>query len=290
MTYATGTTIVLTITPAMTDVTSTSMYIDIDGNGENDTTYTTSTCGSSDCTMTLTVVTTTSADTTFNVTSTQFTFSGTAQNYSVSVFTSSPVDFGAAFFYANGGNQVNVTASVPVTLSFAIRNSADTADTNTCALGILSVASVSTCSYRLRIATNAASGFAVDMGADEAFNSAGYATMTNIGDNVAFAAGAEAYGIQVFTGATTGGRSGLGDYDQPVVEDSAAPYTFNADTSPVPVNINGENFLSFGAPFKTETAPSLTTTSLVTHAAAISISTPGGNYSHTIYYWITGTF
>ncbi|MFH1620505.1 MAG: hypothetical protein ABIB04_00275 [Patescibacteria group bacterium] len=295
--YVTGTTITITVQPVMTDVTSSGMLLDIDGDTVIDTQYTTSSCivAQDYCSITYTLIDQTDYDGSgddviFGVTSTQLTFDATARNYSIAIFTSSPVDFGAALFYANGGNQVEVTASVPVTLSFSIKDSADTGDTNVCALGTLNSESVSTCSYRLRIATNAANGFGVKMGADEALNSSGNATMTDIGDNVAFSAGTEAYGIQVFTGASTGGRSGVGDYDQPVVEDSAGPYTFDTDSSPIPILRAGVDFMSYSAPFKTETPASLTTTSLVTHAAAISVSTPAGLYSHTIFYWVTATF
>lgn len=289
-TYTAGTTIVITSTPPMTDVTSTSMSIDIDGNGVNDTAYTTSTCNLVGCTMTLTVTVPTASVTTFSVTSTQFTFDGTAQNYSISVFTSAPVDFGAALFYANGGNQVAVSANVPATLSFAIRDSADTSNVNTCALGTLSTAAVSTCSYRLRIGTNAANGFTATIQANADFNSGGSATMTTITDNGAFSAGTESYGIQVLTAATEGGRdAGTGAYDQPVTEGTAVGYTFQTDASPVPTS-SAPTILSYSGPFRLGAVPSTTSTSLVTHAAAINSATPAGNYSQTVTYLVTASY
>ncbi len=286
-TYATGTTITLTITPAITSVSSTSA-IDLDNNGADDTTFTSSSTDSSVTIITYTVATTTLSQTTFTVTST-LSFTATPKNYSISVFTSSPVDFGAALFYANGGNQVNVTANVQAALSFAIRNSGDSADTNACALGTLTAAAVSTCSYRLRIATNAANGFQTTIQADHDLAS-GYATMTAIGDNAAFVAGTERYGIQTLTGATVGGRSGSSVYDQPVVENSGpAGFTFNTDSSPVPTS-TAPVIISYGNAFNPGAAPSTTSTSLVTHAAAIDAGTPAGNYSQTVTYSVTATF
>lgn len=285
--YATGTTITLTITPALTSVSSTSA-LDIDNNGSDDTTFTASSTDGSITTITFTVATTTDSTTAFTATSTLF-FPSTPQNYSIAVFTSNPVDFGAALFYANGGNEVAVTANVPATLSFAIRNAADTANTNACSLGTLSVASTSTCSYRLRIATNAASGFAATIQADHDFGT-GSATMTNIGDNAAFAAGTEAYGIAVLDGATTGGRDpGTGAFDQPVVEGTTAGFTFNVDSSPVPTS-TALTFISYGGAFNTGAAPSTTSTSLVMHAAAINAGTAAGNYSQTVTYIVTATY
>lgn len=290
--YATGTTITLSIatqSAATTtySVSSTSAF-DLDQNGLNDTTFT-STSSDSQVNITFTVATATAVSTTFAIPVT-FTFGTTSTNYSFAVFTSNPVDFGAALFYANGGNQVNVTANVPATLSFVIRNAADTADTNTCALGTLNTASVSTCSYRLRIATNAASGFTSTIVANQDFGS-GSATMTNIGDNTAFAAGTESYGIQTLTGATEGGRaSSTGMFTEPVVEASSTGFTFSADSSPVPTS-TPLTFVSYSnGSFSTGASPSTTSTSLVTHAAAISGGTAAGNYSQTVTYTVTATY
>lgn len=291
-TYTTGTVITLSIvTPSAAtttySVSSTSAF-DLDQNGFDDTTFT-STSTDSQVNITFTVVTTTQSSTTFAIPVT-LTFGATAANYSFAIFTSNPVDFGAALFYANGGNQVSVTANVPATLSFVIRNAGDTADTNACALGTLSTASVSTCSYRLRIATNAASGFTSTILADHDLGS-GSATMTNIGDNTAFAAGTESYGIQVLTGATEGGRaSSTGLYTEPVTEASSTGFTFSADSSPVPTS-TALTFISYsGGSFSTGAAASPTSTSLVTHAAAISGGTSAGNYSQTVTYTVTATY
>jgi len=292
-TYVTGTTLTVSI---YTTSVSTSTYsvsstsaIDLDQDGSTDTTFT-STSTDSQVNITFTVATTTAASTTFAIPTT-FTFGTSPANYSFAIFASSPLDFGAALFYANGGNQVSVTANVPATLAFVIRNSADTADTNACALGTLSSTLVSTCSYRLRVtATNAANGFTSTILADHDLGS-GSATMTSIGDNVAFAAGTEAYGIQTLTGATQGGRAtSTGLFTQPVVEASPAGFTFDTDSSPVPTS-SAQTFISYSSgPFTAGAAPSTTATTLVTHAAAISAGTPAGNYAQTITYTVTASY
>ncbi len=288
-TYATGTTITLTVTPAITSVSSTSA-IDLDHDGNDDANFTSSSTDGFVTTITFTVATTTASQTTFTATSTLSFVTTTPRNYSIAVFTSSPVDFGAALFAVNGGNQVTITATTPASLSFAIRNSGDSADTNACALGTLSTAAINTCSYRLRIATNAANGFQTTIQADHDFAS-GSATMTNIGDNAVFAAGTEAYGIQTLTGATTGGRNGGGTaYDQPVVENGGpVGFTFNTDASPVPTS-TAPVIVSYTNSFNPGASPSTTSTSLIAHAAAINAGTPVGNYSQTVTYTVTATF
>lgn len=220
----------------------------------------------------------------------------TPTNYSIAILattgTSSftTTDFGAALYYVLGGNQVLVSATVPATLAFSIRNSADSANTNVCQLGTLSLSSVSTCTYRLRIATNAANGFTTTIQADKDFATPTFATMTVIANDTSFVAGTEAYGIQVLTAATVGGRQSTSSaFTEPIVESSFATTTFNVDASPVPTSSAGI-IISFPRSFQTGAAPSTTSTSAVTHAAAIGGGTPTGNYSQTVTYRVTGSF
>jgi hypothetical protein len=220
----------------------------------------------------------------------------TPTNYSIAILATSgtteytATDFGAALYYVLGGNQVQVSATVPAILSFSIRNSGDSANTNVCQLGTLSISAVSTCTYRLRIATNAASGFSTTIQADHDFSTPTFATMTNIVNDASFVAGTEAYGIQTLVGATIGGRQATSSFfTDPVVESNFATTTFIVDASTVPTSSAGI-IISFPRPFNTGPAPSTTTTSAITHAAAISAGTPTGNYSQTVTYLVTGTF
>lgn len=217
-------------------------------------------------------------------------------NYSVSLQTASstddstPVDFGAALYYVLGGHQVTVTAEVPASLSFDIRNSADTANTNVCDLGILTLNDVNYCDYRLKIATNASNGFRASVEYDEVFNSNGNATLTAITNDASFTTGTEAYGIALLQGAATGGRSGTGDFDQPLNEDTVSPYTWDADSTPLTWgNASAVRIIYYDAPFNATTGVTSSTT-LVRHGAAISAGTPTGNYQHTLEYKVTGSF
>lgn len=222
----------------------------------------------------------------------------TATNYSISMRATSSTsqftatDFGAALYYVLGGNEVQVTAQVPASLTFSIRNTADTANTNVCQLGVLSLAQVNYCSYRLRIATNASTGFTTTIQPSAIFNSNGSATMTAITNDVAFATGTEAYGIASVTGASSGGRTSGGAFTNPVNEASAtqdSALTFNVDSTPLSFT-SATTVISYTAPFNASTAPNLNTTSLITHGASIDAGTPTGNYGHTVTYRVTGSF
>jgi hypothetical protein len=283
--YVTGTTIVITTNPVFTSITTGtgSFTIDIDGNGSANGVLTATSTNSATFTVTTSTV---SASTTLSL---LFAFSATAQNYSISVFTSNPADFGSALFYANGGNLVNVTANVPATLAFSIRNAADAANTNSCALGTLTTAATSTCDYRLRVETNASNGFTATIVGNHDLAS-GSATMTSATDNGNANAGTEGYGISSLTGATAGGRNGgTGAFDQPVTESSVVGTTFATDISPVPTT-SAVTIISYPASFSVSSTPSLTGTSLVTHYANISGGTPAGNYSQTVTYIVTASY
>lgn len=208
----------------------------------------------------------------------------TPRNYSVSLASSNPVDVGAALFYAYGGNQVTVTADVPSILSFAIRNDADSANTNVCALGTLSVLSEKTCVYRLKISTNAAGGFLTQVVANHDLNNVS-STIMQVADNAASTPGTEQYGIRL-VGATAGGRQGA-LYMGAVTEENVPNFTFQTDTSPVPTST--QDFISYADAFD-GSPPFNSNTTRVTHFANISVGTPAGAYSQVVTYTVTGRF
>jgi hypothetical protein len=225
--------------------------------------------------------------------------SATATSYTVSLNTSAPAgefgtaDFGAALYDVLGGSEVNVTAEVPSSLSFSLRDAEDSASSNVCQLGILTTYEVRICSYRLRIATNASSGFTATLEPDEPFNYAGTATMTSVLNDMSFASGTEAYGIAFLVGATSGGRDGTTGYsDQPATEAGTsmdASLTFDTDATPLDFT-SATTILSYDAPFYAAPAPSTDTTSLIVHAAAVQDETEYGGYAHAITYRVTGSF
>jgi hypothetical protein len=222
-----------------------------------------------------------------------------AGNVSVAVSTSDG-DFGAIMYYIGDANDVSVTAIVPPTLSFVIRNGADTSDLSpgatsgnrVCSLGILQLATtpspstgVNGCQYRLRIATNATSGYAVSYLSVSADTQAGgferlaKDSDTNIanvgagGDPLTSTVGYGARLTQVSAGHTRGATfTGTAtDYFR-ITADAAT--TMYSSTGP----------LAPGA------APDTTNTSLIEHGARIAASQEVGNYSHVVTYTVTATF
>lgn len=289
--YPTGTVLQVDISPALSSVEILTGSTTSIGNGGFAQWSSTSTGQ-----LLLTVVTSTNSSAASSSLYIPFTLSSDAQNYSFSILTASttsstvPVDFGSGLFYANGGNQVTVTAAVPATLSFAIRTDADDANTNLCSLGTLSTSATSTCAYRLRIGTNAAGGFTTTIQANHDFANAAYATMTNVGDNATAMAGQEGYGVSIFTPASTGGRNAVTSaYDQPIVAGSVPSFDFSVDPTPVPTS-TAVLIQSFARSFRLNVAPSLTTTSRVVHFANIDSATPAGFYSQVVTYIVTATF
>jgi hypothetical protein len=250
-------------------------------------------------TLALTGITGTAGACTVIIASGQVSTDSAAGNVSVGILvTSATGDYGSFLYYIGDANDVSVTAIVPPTLSFVIRNGADTADqtpgttagNRVCSLGILQLATtpnpatgVNGCQYRLRIATNATSGYAVTYISDSADTTGGgferlaKDTDTNIvnvsNDPLTTNPG---YGVrltQVSTGHTRGG-------------------TFTGTASnyfPITANSVTTMFSSSG-PLAPGTAPDTTNTSLVEHGTRITAAQEVGNYTHVVTYTVTATF
>lgn len=100
------------------------------------------------------------------------------------------------------------------TISFAIRNSTDTANTNTCALGTLSQSTLGSCSYRLKVSSNG-TGYSISMRTDGGLADVGYtitdaAVGTGGGGGTAITGstvGLESYGVVISPGLLTSGSS-----------------------------------------------------------------------------------
>lgn len=225
---------------------------------------------------------------TLAVVSGQLRSSNTAANYAMTILTS--VDAGAGFFYVGDENDVFVTGTVEATLSFVIRNSTDAADQaninggivgpNLCQLSPnpLTTTNLSTCAYRLKVATNADSGYTVNYQANGGFTNGSH-TMNNAstsGENVT--AGTEDYGIVLTAGSATGGTVTRGTNFTGTATDT---FYFAATTSTVVYSSNGPN-----APAATDTA----NTALITHEVAIQADTPAGFYTQTVTYTVTPQF
>lgn len=248
-------------------------------------------------TLSLTGITCTTGAATITIAVSNVSTDSAAGNLSVGITTGSG-DFGSFLYYIGDANDVSVTAIVPPTLSFVLRNSADTADltpgttagVRVCSLGILQLATtpdpgtgVNGCMYRLRIATNATSGYAVSYLSDSADTQAGgferlaKDTDTNIpnvsNDPLTATNGYGARLTQVSAGHTRGAT---------FTGTAANYFPITASTATAMYNSSGP--LAPGNP------PDTTNTSLVEHGARISASQEVGNYAHVVTYTVTATF
>lgn len=213
-------------------------------------------------------------------------------NYSFGIATdnlSGAGDVGATLQYVGTLNKVQVTAIVPPVLTFAIRNTADSAEQATagtqkvCNLGVLSLTAVASCSYRLKVTTNANGGYSVSYNSDTRLTN-GTANFTDSaigGSGSTIVAGTEMYGVVLTPGSATSGGAvtrsatkfgSVGGASYRITE-AAGPYTVYTSAS-------------FNAPSGTDT----TNTALMNHQAAISGSTPTGSYSHIVTYTVAATF
>ncbi|MEI6462455.1 MAG: hypothetical protein WCO33_02180 [bacterium] len=250
-------------------------------------TMTTITISTANPVLSMTGLTCTVGSGTIAVAASKLVSSATGGNYSIVITTAA--DYGAFLYYVGNTNQVKVTATVTPTLSFAIRNTADSAEQatvgglKTCVLGVLTTAAVGTCSYRLKVSTNAASGYTVSFASDTRLSNGTYLfTDAAIGGTgTTITAGTEGYGAVLTPGASSSGAA---------VTRNAANFGSTAGTAYRITQIGGPfavyNVAGTNAPSGTDTA----NTALVAHQVAISAATPTGNYTHTVTYTASAVF
>lgn len=277
--YASGEAIVVTISPAVASAVANCASPTTDADGDSTTDGAFGSFTTTGATYTFTAATTT-AETTGVDLCLNFQNDTAVGIYSIAITDNNDNDYGAALIYVGDDNDVTVTAVVAPTLAMAIRNSGDTADTNTCPLGALTIAAVNTCAYRVKVTSNAASGYTVNFLADGDLRRSGSGDVADaddidpIAENSTVTAGTEGYGIALTGGSATGGSiTESGD--------------FNDDDTPIPF-VSTTIYTSSGTnnPGATDT----TNTALVTHRAAIDGGTNTGNYSQIMTYRVTATF
>ena len=242
----------------------------------------TNSVGASTTTATITLANSVTSGSVLTVAMSSLTTPATAGNYTF-VFTSSVGDLGGNFQYVGQANVVNVTASVPVSLSFVIRDSGDTTNTNVCDLGTASTLSISSCSYRLKIATNAKNGYLVSFLNSGAFTDGSYnATDAAVGAaGTTPVAGTENYGVNITPGSITGSggtmtlATAFGTVAGNIVK-------YNTTTNTTILTANKPNSPAASA--------DTTNTALVTHRLAVSSSTPAGNYTQSVTYFVSPSF
>ncbi len=271
-----------TITVVTGDVGSafvdcTAATTDIDGDTTGDGSF--GSFSATGATYTFTAATT-QATTNYATMCLKFPNTTSAGIYSISINDTNDYDYGSALVYVGDDNDIAVTADVIAILSFALRNSADNSDTNACALGTLNLTTEKTCAYRLKPATNAASGYTVQIDSDGDLRRSGSGNVADsedldpIPEGNTVSAGSEGYGIAFNGGACTGGSiTEMGDW--------------NDDDTPIPMtaadmyNCDGPN-----SPSATDTV----NTALVTHRAAMDAGTLTGNYTQATTYYVSASF
>jgi hypothetical protein len=222
------------------------------------------------------------ASATLTISMTGLTTPSAAGNYTFTISTPISNDYGANFQYVGQYNVVQVRAFIPVSLSFNIRNAADTADTNLCDLGTASTTAVNTCSYRLKVSTNASNGYTIAMLVDGNLTN-GSTSITNASagpTGTTVVAGTEMYGATVAGGAI----NGLGG-----TVTLTAPYTSVGANVVAYSNLVSANILSANRP-NFPAATDLVNTSLITHRLGISNNTGSGYYDQNVTYRVTPAF
>jgi hypothetical protein len=183
---------------------------------------------------------------------------------------------------------VNYTAGTStISLGLAIRNTADTANVNTCDLGTANPTAVATCSYALKVTSSATNGYIVSVQTDGGLTNGTYAISNagagtggaggNLIDNTT--AGAEVYGIFVSTGSLSSGGS---------ISRKAA-FNGSGSNSVLANYVSSTQMVeSFGQNLPAATDPTRNIT--VTHNLNISGSTPAESYTQKIIYTVTPKF
>jgi hypothetical protein len=193
------------------------------------------------------------------------------------------VDYGANFQYAGSANVVTVRARVPLQLAFAIRNTGDTANTNICDMGDLTTSAIGNCEYRLKVTTNAKSGYTINVATSGNFTNGtdNFANAAAGAAGTAQVAGTERYGVKVTKGAITGATGST---------TLATIYDAGATNNVSYVNTVSTTLLTANKPNNPLATADTTNTTLVRHEGAISTNTAAGLYTQTVTYTIAPSF
>jgi hypothetical protein len=205
-----------------------------------------------------------------------------ASNNAFTVSTSAG-DFGGALQYVGQANVVQVRAKINPTLSFVIRDSGDTANTNTCDFGTVDTSAVYTCAYRLKVGTNAANGYTVAVTnsgnlTDGSNNITNAAVGTGGSGGTTVTAGVETYGVRITPGTITGAGGTI----------TVAPvYNAGATNAVSYVNTSAVTVLTANKP---NNPTAIGNSSLVTQQLGVNPSTPAGIFTKTETYTVTYNF
>lgn len=233
----------------------------------------------------------------------------TAGIYTVVMVDNGQQDVGAVLLYVDDDNDVTIKARVQPELSFAIRTYTDeqnlgddNQDTpsvapsnetdNICDMGSLSEASVASCQYRLKVYTNASSGYTVKIATDGDLSKNGTGDVADI-DDIDIVSGTvtggndtEQYGIEFTVGSATVGNvsattNGGGGPDFASNDVGLSDGDAVLDTNNTMYTCDGQNF---------PTATDTTNTALVKHKATSDAGTAAGGYVQEVTYTVTASF
>jgi len=205
-----------------------------------------------------------------------------ASNNAFTISTSAG-DFGGVLQYVGQANVVQVRAKINPSLSFVIRNSTDTANTNTCDFGTVDTSAVYTCSYRLKVGTNAANGYTVAV-TNSGNLTDGVNNITNAAVGVGgsggttVAAGVETYGAIITPGTITGAGGTV---------TVASVYNAGATNAVSYVNTSSTTVLTANKP---NNPTAIGNTSLVTEQLGVNAGTPAGVFTKVETYTVTYNF
>jgi hypothetical protein len=180
---------------------------------------------------------------------------------------------------------IDYAANTPdLQIGMSIRNSSDTAGTNSCALGLAKTNELATCSYRLKVSSNVQNGYFIFVNSEPLNNGTsaildaepGFTGGTDISS---LTVGIEAYGVVVSPGSVSSGFLVLPgeNFD---ADNNASLITY-PDIPELIIEAKGPN-----EPLATD----ITNTTLVTHKLNISNTTPSGKYSQLISYTLSPSF
>ncbi len=177
-------------------------------------------------------------------------------------------DSGATLAYVGDDNDVNITAIVPPTIDMELyQQGTDTelTDTNTCALGVLSLNQVNTCIYDLGTGTNNSTGVSVYMTSDGSLDDG---NGNSIGSPTgAVTSGEEEYGFYL-------SELGGGEYT------AAGSYSTQHQSVPTSATL----IASTSTTGSGTTVGSSSQHLEITHAASMSTSTIVGSYNQVVTY------
>ena len=164
-----------------------------------------------------------------------------------------------------------------------IRNTGDTLNTNVCDLGTTSTSSVSNCTYRLKVGTNAKNGYTVSFTTSGALTDGTYNMTDSIAGptGTAASAGTELYGVDVTPGAITGAGGSI-TLVSAYNSTGANLIRWNPGST---VNLYTAN-----KPNNPAASADTTNTTLISHSLAISSNTPAGNFTQSVTYFVAPAF